>query len=96
MAGGALRAMTQDELSAMSQLYWLLEVGYRRRLSFSTGLGLLVGLAIASQSLRAAMLASLREYATLRALGIPLPPCAASFLSNRFGSAVPASPARSS
>ncbi len=72
LAGGALRAMTQDELSAMSQLYWLLESGTGAGFLFSTGLGLLVGLAIASQSLRAAMLASLREYATLRALGIPL------------------------
>jgi putative ABC transport system permease protein len=72
MAGGAFKPITAVELSAMSQLYWLLESGTGAGFLFSTGLGLLVGVAIASQSLRAAMLASLREYATLRALGIPL------------------------
>lgn len=72
LARGAFRAMTPEELSVMSQRYWLLESGTGVGFLFSTMLGLLVGMAIASQSLRSAMLASLREYATLRALGIPL------------------------
>ena len=36
-------------------------------------LALLVGVAITSQTLRGAILAALREYATLRALGVSLP-----------------------
>ncbi len=66
IGGSLFRVMTPDELASMSQLYWLLESG-------TTVLGLLVGVAITSQTLRAAVLSSLREYATLRALGVPLP-----------------------
>lgn len=66
------RAMTPDALATMSQTYWLLESGTGAGFLFSTVLGLLVGVAITSQTLRAAVLASLREYATLRALGVPL------------------------
>lgn len=69
---GLFRAMTPDELSVMSQWYWVFESGTGLGFLFSTALGLLVGVAITSQTLRAAILASLREYATLRALGIPL------------------------
>lgn len=69
---GLFRAMTPEELSIMSQSYWLLESGTGVGFLFSTVLGLLVGVAITSQTLRAAILASLREYATLRALDIPL------------------------
>ena len=71
-AGGEFRAMTPGQLSVMSQRYWLLESGTGVGFLFSTALGLVVGVAIASQSLRAAMLASVREFATLRALGVPL------------------------
>lgn len=66
------RAMTPQQLSVMSQSYWLLESGAGVGFLFSTTLGLLVGVVITSQTLRGAVLASLREYATLRALGIPL------------------------
>ncbi len=69
---GVFKAMSAEELSVMSQSYWLLETGTGVGFLFSTVLGLLVGVAITSQTLRAAVLASLREYATLRALGIPL------------------------
>lgn len=60
-----------DELSAMTQLYWLVESGAGAGFGFSAVLGLLVGVAITSQTLRGALLASIREYATLRALGVP-------------------------
>lgn len=72
MNPAAFRAMLPEELSVMSQSYWLLESGTGIGFLFSTVLGLLVGVAITSQTLRGAVLASLREYATLRALGIPL------------------------
>ncbi|TAH68833.1 MAG: hypothetical protein EWM45_03130 [Rhodopseudomonas palustris] len=73
IGGSLFRVMTPDELASMSQLYWLLESGTGIGFLFSTVLGLLVGVAITSQTLRAAVLSSLREYATLRALGVPLP-----------------------
>jgi putative ABC transport system permease protein len=51
---------------------------------FSTLLGLAVGVAITSQTLRAAVLGSLREYATLRALGVPLAALRAVVLEQSF------------
>lgn len=62
---------TGAELSQRSQRYWLLESGAGAGAGFASLLGLAVGVAITSQTLRAAMLASLREFATLRALGVP-------------------------
>ena len=66
------RIMKPNELSVMSQLYWLLESGSGAGFGFATILGLMVGVAITSQTLRAAVLSAIREYATLRALGVSL------------------------
>lgn len=66
------RIMTPSEFSQASQLYWLAESGAGAGFAFSAVLGLLVGIAITSQTLRGALLAQLREYATLRALGVPV------------------------
>lgn len=63
---------TPSELSALSQIYWIVESGAGASFGFSTLLGLVVGIIITSQTLRGAILASAREYATLRALGVPL------------------------
>lgn len=62
---------TARELSLRSRRYWLLESGAGAGAGFSSLLGLVVGVAITSQTLRGAILASLREFATLRALGVP-------------------------
>ena len=61
---------TAQEFSIKSQLYWLLESGAGAGALFASVLGLLVGVVITSQTLMGAILASLREYATLRALGV--------------------------
>lgn len=71
-AEGTIRVVTPGEFSGQSQAYWLLETGTGAGILFSTLLGLLVGISITSQTLSGAILSSLREYATLRALGIPL------------------------
>jgi putative ABC transport system permease protein len=63
---------TAAELSEMSQLYWLLESGLGLGFLFSGGIGLLIGIVITSQTLKSVVQASLREYATLRALGVSL------------------------
>lgn len=64
-------AWTAEELSIKSQLYWLLESGAGAGSAFASLLGLVVGAVITSQTLYAAIIGSIREYATLRALGVP-------------------------
>ncbi len=61
-----------DRFSTQSQLYWLTASGAGAGFLFSSVLGLVVGIVITSQVLTGAILASIREYAVLRALGIPV------------------------
>ena len=61
-----------DSFSAQSQLYWLTASGAGAGFLFSSILGLIVGIVITSQVLTGAILASIREYAVLRALGVPV------------------------
>jgi len=63
---------TAREFSLQSQTYWLEESGAGAGFAFSSLLGLVVGVVITSQTLMAAILSSLREYACLRALGVSL------------------------
>jgi putative ABC transport system permease protein len=64
-------AFTAEELSSLSRWHWLLKTGGGTAMAFTTLLGLLVGAAITSQSLYGATVASNREFAVLRAMGIP-------------------------
>jgi putative ABC transport system permease protein len=66
-----MSAYTKDELSARSRWYWLVATKTGIAIGGSAMLGLLVGIIVTSQTLYAATAASLKEYATLRALGIP-------------------------
>lgn len=61
---------TAAHFSKISQLYWLLESGLGLGFAFSGGIGLLIGIVITSQTLKAVIQTSIREYATLRALGV--------------------------
>lgn len=61
---------TAAEFSIRSQLYWLLETGMGLGFAFSGGLALMIGVVITSQTLKSVINGSLREYATLRALGV--------------------------
>ena len=61
---------TATDFSRISQLYWLLETGLGLGFVFSGGIGLLIGIVITSQTLKAVVQTSIREYATLRALGV--------------------------
>jgi putative ABC transport system permease protein len=65
------RVWTAPEFSMQSQRYWLLESGVGAGFLFSSMLGLVIGIVITSQTLRAVILGSLREYATFRAIGVP-------------------------
>ena len=67
----AYRVWTREEFSAGTQRYWLTESGVGAGFLFSSLLGLIIGVVITSQTLRSVILASLREYATFRAIGVP-------------------------
>ena len=56
--------------SIQSQAYWLLESGAGIGSGFASVLAMIVGIVITSQTLAAAILASLKEFAALRALGV--------------------------
>ncbi|HTU18292.1 MAG TPA: ABC transporter permease [Gemmataceae bacterium] len=63
--------LTREQFSLRSRCHWLVQTGGGIALSCAALLGLMVGAVVTSQTLYAATLASLREYAVLRALGTP-------------------------
>jgi putative ABC transport system permease protein len=66
-----IAAFTSEGFSIRSRLYWLTKTKAGIALGLAAGLGLLVGAVVTYQTLYAATAASLKEYAVLRALGIP-------------------------
>jgi putative ABC transport system permease protein len=66
-----LSAFTREEFSAQTQYFWATRTEAGIGMCFTAMLSLLVGMAVTSQTLYAATAAALREYAVLRALGIP-------------------------
>lgn len=81
---GDMTTFTSDQFSFRSRLHWLIKTKGGIALSYAALLGLLVGGVVTSQTLYAATAASLREYAVLRALGIPRWRVAASVLAQSF------------
>ncbi len=65
-----LSAFTAKEFSKRSQIHWLTKTKAGIALGYAALLGLLVGAVVTAQTLRAATLASIKEFAVLRALGI--------------------------
>jgi putative ABC transport system permease protein len=66
-----ITAFTSSEFSLRSRMHWLTKTKAGIALGYAAALGLLVGAVVTSQTLYAAVAAQLREYAVLRALGIP-------------------------
>jgi putative ABC transport system permease protein len=66
-----ITAFTSPEFSLRSRMHWLTKTKAGIALGYAAALGLLVGAVVTSQTLYAAVAAQLREYAVLRALGIP-------------------------
>jgi putative ABC transport system permease protein len=66
-----MSAFTSLDFSRGSRLHWLTKTKAGIALGYAAFLGLLVGAVVTSQTLYAATAASFREYAVLRALGIP-------------------------
>jgi putative ABC transport system permease protein len=72
MAEGRYRAWTRPELAAKNEQLMLKEQIIGVMLGFSMFLGLLIGVGITSQTLRGAILANIKELASLRALGVSM------------------------
>lgn len=66
-----ITAYSAPDFSFQSQWHWLTKTKAGIALGYAAALGLLVGAVVTSQTLYAATAASLREFAVLRALGIP-------------------------
>jgi putative ABC transport system permease protein len=66
-----MAVIAKHDFSIQTRLYWLTRTRIGIALGLTAALALLVGLVITSQTLYAAVTASLREFAVLRALGLP-------------------------
>ena len=66
-----INVYTSEEFSFGSRWHWLTKTKAGIALGFAALLGLLVGAVVTSQTLYAATASSLKEYAVLRAMGIP-------------------------
>ena len=71
-AKGAYRAWTREELSKANQGALMQEQIIGLFVTFSVFLGFLIGVGITSQTLRGAILSSIKEFASLRALGVSM------------------------
>jgi putative ABC transport system permease protein len=79
-----LSASTSEDLSLRSRVHWLTKTKAGMALGAAAALGLLVGAAVTSQTLAAAVAASRREYTVLWALGIPRSRMAAAVMAQAF------------
>jgi putative ABC transport system permease protein len=79
-----MTVIANRDFSFQTRLYWLTRTRIGLALGLTSVLALVVGLVITSQTLYAATAASLREYAVLRALGLPRWRIAALVLAQSF------------
>jgi putative ABC transport system permease protein len=79
-----MSAFTKEGFSTRSRIYWLLKTKAGIALGCAALLGLLVGAVVTSQTLYAATAGSLKEFAVLRAMGIPRWRMAATVLAQSF------------
>lgn len=66
-----VEAFQKDDFAKISSDYWLYTTGAGFSLILSTALGLVVGIVVVAQTLYAATIDRLPEYATLKAMGAP-------------------------
>ncbi len=67
---GPYDAWTADAFARRSMLFWLFDTGAGAGVLFLAGIVFVVGAVVTSQALVAAVVGSVREYATLNALGV--------------------------
>jgi len=66
-----MATLTSSEMAWRTQWYWLVRTKAGLVLGFAAALGLFVGAVVTAQTLYGATLASVKEYAVVRAMGIP-------------------------
>jgi len=71
-AFGSYNVWTAQDFAHRSQMYWMFDTGAGAGVLFLAAIVFLVGAVITSQTLVAAVIGSIREYATLNALGVGL------------------------
>ncbi|HYV36509.1 MAG TPA: ABC transporter permease, partial [Gemmataceae bacterium] len=79
-----MSAFTSEQFSLQSRIHWLTKTKAGIALGCAAALGLLVGAVVTSQTLYAATAASFKEYAVLRAMGIPRWRMASTVLAQSF------------
>jgi putative ABC transport system permease protein len=66
---GEVEVVTNDELHARTQRYWVLETGAGVTTLLGAVLGLIVGVVVVAQTIYAATVDHIREFGTLKAMG---------------------------
>jgi putative ABC transport system permease protein len=72
MGGGQYKAWTREDLSKVSERGMLKEGGISVMIGFAVIVGAFIGVVITWQTLQAAILANIKEFAGLRALGVSM------------------------
>jgi putative ABC transport system permease protein len=72
MSQGRYRAWTREDLSSANQKSMLKEGGIAVMIGFAVVVGTFIGIVITWQTLQGAILANIREFASLRALGVSM------------------------
>jgi putative ABC transport system permease protein len=83
-----MTVMTREEFAGLTRNYWLVKTNAGVILMFIAALGLVVGAVITGQTLFSATMAAKREFAMLRALGVPHRPMAGLVVAQSFWVAV--------
>jgi putative ABC transport system permease protein len=83
-----MAVMTRNEFADLTRNYWLIKTNAGVILMFIAALGLVVGAVITGQTLYSATVAARREFAMLRALGVPQRPMAGLVVAQSFWVAV--------
>jgi putative ABC transport system permease protein len=83
-----MSVLTREEFASLTQTYWLVKTNAGVILLFIAGLGLVVGGVITGQTLYAATVAARREFAVLRAMGIPRRRIGRLVMAQSFGVAI--------
>ncbi len=83
-----MSVMTREEFADLTRNYWMVKTNAGVILMFIAALGLVVGAVITGQTLYSATVAAKREFAMLRALGVPHRPMAGMVVAQSFWVAV--------